>query len=80
MTDDLFETMMAENGFDVTAERSIVYVREADRASLPDGLQDAPGKLFTMHDPEGKCLAVTQDRKIAFALARQNDLTPVSVH
>lgn len=71
---------MSDNPFETKTERSIVYVREADRTALPDHLQKAPGKFFAVHDEEGECLAVTQDRKVAFALARQNDLTPVSVH
>lgn len=58
----------------------IVYVREAEKSELPDHLKSAPGKLFSVHDHEGKCLALTEDRKIAFALARQNDLQPVSAH
>ena len=61
-------------------DRSIVYVREADRSALPEHLRGAPGKYFAVHDLNGECLAVTDDRKVAFALARQNDLTPVSVH
>lgn len=61
-------------------DRSIVYVREADRSALPEHLQGAPGKFFAVHDLNGDCLAVTDDRKVAFALARQNDLNPVSVH
>ena len=58
----------------------IVYVREAERSELPDHLKGTPGKMFAVHDHEGKCLALTEDRKIAFALARQNDLQPVSAH
>ena len=58
----------------------IVYVREAEKSELPDHLKDAPGKVFSVHDDEGKCLALTEDRNIAFVLARQNDLHPVSAH
>lgn len=58
----------------------IVYVREAAPELLPDHLRSAPGKFFSVHDDDGKCLAVTPDRKVAFALARRNDLRPVSVH
>ena len=60
--------------------KPIVYVREAEKSSLPDHLRSAPGKFFSVHDPEGKCLALTEDRRVAFALARQNDLIPVSAH
>lgn len=60
--------------------QAIVYVREADREDLPDHLKSAPGKLFAVHDDDGNCLAVTADRQLAFALAKRNDLVPVSVH
>ena len=60
--------------------KQIVYVREADREQLPDQLKSAPGPVFSVHDQNGMCLAVAQDRSMAFVLARQNDLQPVSVH
>lgn len=60
--------------------QAIVYVREADPETLPDHLKSAPGKLFAVHDDDGNCLAVTPDRQVAFALAKRNDLVPVSVH
>ena len=63
-----------------TPEKPIVYVREADPESLPDHLKAAPGPVFAVHDEDGKCLALAQDRGLAFFLARQNDLSPVSVH
>lgn len=58
----------------------IVYVREADKTALPDHLQDSDDKLFAVHDRDGRCLALAKNRDLAFVLARQNDLTPVSVH
>lgn len=58
----------------------IVYVREANPENLPEHLRDAPGKLFAVHDMSGNVLALTEDRAVAFALARRNDLDPVSVH
>lgn len=61
-------------------QSAIVYVREADPEQLPDKLKGVPGKVFSVHDHDGRCLALAQDRSIAFALARRNDLTPVSVH
>ena len=71
---------MRESTYPKADERSIVYVREADRETLPDHLKDVPGKIFTVHDLAGNCLAISPDRRMAFALARRNDLTPVSVH
>lgn len=63
-----------------TTDQQIVYVREADRETLPDELKSAPGPVFAVHDQDGTCLALAKDRGLAFYLARQNDLTPVSVH
>ena len=71
---------MSDNPFTNPGETAIVYVREADRNALPEHLRKIPGKIYAVHDPEGKCLAISPDRAMAFALARQNDLTPVSVH
>jgi len=58
----------------------IVYVRQANPEVLPDHLKSSADKMFSVHDAEGQVLALTEDRKVAFALARQNDLVPVSVH
>ena len=71
---------MTKNPFTDTSGNDIVYVREADRSELPDDLKAMPGKLFSVHNADGACLAITQDRRVAFALARKNDLAPVSVH
>ncbi|GMG82856.1 hypothetical protein LNKW23_20690 [Paralimibaculum aggregatum] len=62
------------------ALRPIVYVREADRDSLPPELQKAAGKIYAIHDASGNQLALAPDRRHAFALARRNDLLPISVH
>lgn len=64
----------------IPGQQPIVYVREADRADLPEHLRAAPGKIFSIHDPSGRVVAMADDRKVAFALARRHDLTPVSVH
>lgn len=64
----------------LSGRHPIVYVREANRDMLPEHLRAIPGKIFSVHDLSGTCLAITQDRMGAFALAKQNDLHPVSVH
>ena len=71
---------MSENQIKTSGGEPIVYVREANREILPDHLKEAPGKLFAVHDPSGNVLALAADRSVAFAMARRNDLTPVSVH
>ncbi|MFD0978363.1 DUF1150 family protein [Tropicimonas aquimaris] len=66
-----------------TNERPIVYVRPVDLDDLPEELRrQAEGvkDLYAVHDAEGQRLALVRGRKLAFVLARQNDLTPVNVH
>lgn len=71
---------MAERQSQPTAQRPIVYVREAAPETLPEHLRDAPGTVYAVHDAAGKCLALAPDRKVAIALARRNDMIPLSVH
>jgi hypothetical protein len=61
----------------------IAYIRQVDPKGLPDEIRDQiPGDatLWGVHTPEGEVLALARDRAVAFALARQNDLAPVSAH
>ena len=61
----------------------IVYVRPIAVADLPEELREqAEGleQIYSVHRPNGEQLALVNDRALAFALARQNDLAPVSVH
>lgn len=61
----------------------IVYVRPVKVAELPEEVQrQALGldELYAVHDTNGDRLALVRDRKLAFLLARQNDLAPVNVH
>jgi len=63
--------------------RPIVYVRAVSVAELPPIVQSQIGpvrKLYAVHDETGQRLALVHDRNLAFALARQNDLAPVSVN
>lgn len=61
----------------------IVYVKPVDVADLPQEVRDEAGDLqhlYAVHDSDGQQLALVADRKLAFILARQHDLAPVSVH
>lgn len=60
----------------------IVYVREVRPEELPAEAREAAAqrKLYAIHDQSGERLALTDDRGLAFSLARRNDFTPVSVH
>lgn len=60
--------------------QAIVYVREAAPETLPEHLRGSPGKFYAVHDVAGNRLALAPDRRMAFAMARRNDLTPISVH
>ena len=60
----------------------VVYVKSVDVSGLPDDLREAAGnraRLFAVHDSNGQQLALVADRKMAFTLARQNDMLPVTV-
>jgi hypothetical protein len=71
--------------FDFGAEDAerIVYVRPVAVAELPAEVREqAVGmdEIYAVHDADGQRLALVKDRTLAFILARQNDLAPVSVH
>ncbi|SFA99046.1 hypothetical protein SAMN05421688_2158 [Poseidonocella pacifica] len=64
-------------------EAKIVYVRSVAVADLPEDVREqAMGldRLYAVHNADGERLALVKDRKLAFILARQNDLAPVAVH
>lgn len=61
----------------------IVYVRPVAVVDLPDEIREqAEGleTLYAVHRHDGARLALVRDRGLAFALSRQNDLVPLSVH
>jgi len=70
--------------------RKIVYVRPILACDVIDDLHeeygdmsvqiDADATLYSVHDEDGERLALVGDRDLAFAAARQYEMTPVSVH
>ena len=63
--------------------RPIVYVRPVNVADLPEDMREqAMGSetLYALHSADGERLALVRDRRLAFVLARQNDMDPVTVH
>ena len=69
--------------FEAAEQGNIVYVRKVLVADLPSEVQEqAEGieTLFAVHNSAGERLALVRDRKMAFVLARQNDMSPVNVH
>ncbi|MFC2970105.1 DUF1150 family protein [Acidimangrovimonas pyrenivorans] len=72
-----------EFGPETEEGRQIVYVRPVAVDSLPAEVQEQAGgleTLYAVHDSHGERIALVRDRKLAFILARQNDMAPVSVH
>ncbi len=63
--------------------KNTVYIREVATRSLPKEIQaQVPGleRMYAVHDAEGERLALVRERSLAFILARQNELSPVSAH
>jgi hypothetical protein len=69
--------------FNKIGEQRLVYVRPVDVSELPRKMRDQAGdkgQIYAVHSSDGERLALVKDRKLAFALARQNDFAPVNVH
>lgn len=63
--------------------QNIVYVKPVLVADLPADMQTEVGdleQLFAVHNAAGKQLALVANRKLAFHLARENDMQPMTVH
>ena len=63
----------------------IVYIRPVPVDELPAELRaqatlQGGENLYAVHDENGERLALVQGRRLAFMLARENDLAPVNVH
>jgi hypothetical protein len=74
-----------DSKFDFGAEAAdrIVYVRPVKIEDLPQELREKVGRvetLYAVHNTEGERLALVNNRRLAFVLARQHDLSPVTVH
>lgn len=68
---------------DSNKQDRIVYVRAVSVEDLPSELRDQIQEgetLYAVHKSDGERLALVKDRQMAFMLARQNDLSPVTVH
>lgn len=75
--------MNTKYDFHFPNEDRIVYVRSVLVADLPEEVQsqmDGLKTLYAVHNADGERLALVKDRSLAFVLARQNDLAPVTVH
>lgn len=71
------------SGEDRAEDRAIVYVRPVKVSDLPEDVRaQAVGldTLYAVHSAQGEQLALVRDRKLAYVLARQNNMEPVAVH
>ncbi|MEM7487555.1 MAG: DUF1150 family protein [Pseudomonadota bacterium] len=64
---------------------ALVYVRKVQVEDLPKAVQKEArdgglDELYALHRADGEQVALVGNRGLAFSLARQNDLNPVSVH
>ncbi|MEL6549396.1 MAG: DUF1150 family protein [Pseudomonadota bacterium] len=62
---------------------ALVYVKEVAVAELPSEVRAEAGDLehlYAVHNASGEQLALVADRKLAYHLARENDLEPVTLH
>ncbi len=69
--------------FEQDKDEKIVYVRTVNSKDLPEDVRIQVGdveKLYAVHNGEGERIALVKNRREAFILARQNQLSPVAVH
>lgn len=69
--------------FGAETGQKIAYVRSVAVVDLPEELRNQAAGLTTLyavHSAAGERLALVRDRRLAFVLARQNDMVPVTVH
>jgi hypothetical protein len=74
---------MSESQPNPNSSNKIVYIREVAAKDLPKDVQSQIGKLkklYAVHSDQGERLALVKERNLAFVLARQNDLSPVTAH
>lgn len=75
--------MQTKYDFGDAQDNRIVYVRKVAVKDLPLEVRDQIGgidSIYAVHRADGEQLALVRDRAMAFVLARQNDLAPVTVH
>ena len=79
-----------DNAFASLDGRKLVYIRAIAASDVLSDLEgafedaelevEAGAIIYSVHDEDGERLALVGDRELAFAAARQHELTPVSVH
>lgn len=75
---------MMNTKYDLSAlGQNVVYVKHVPVGDLPEEVREQAGELkalYAVHNAEGEQLALVANRRLAFALARQNDMVPMTVH
>ena len=62
---------------------NLVYIKIVAVTELPLDLQRQVGPyktLYAVHKADGERVAVVENRALAYSLARDNDLTPMTLH
>ena len=75
--------MNTKYDFDGRNDERLVYVRPVLVADLPEEVQEQVEDhelLYAVHRADGERLALVTERKMAFHLALENNLAPVTVH
>tara|TARA_R110002072_G_scaffold100327_2_gene220939 strand:- start:106 stop:333 length:228 start_codon:yes stop_codon:yes gene_type:complete len=65
------------------ADDRLVYVKPVAVSDLPDEVREQAGdmkQLFAVHNSHGEQLALVANRRLAFALALENDMSPMTLH
>ena len=89
-SDDQFLSALSRKEFEELGGKRLVYVRPVSVSEVADDLFDEEtgvaidlpedAILYSVHAANGERLALVGDRAIAFAAARQHEMSPVSVH
>lgn len=64
-------------------EDRTVYIRPVSTIDLPEDVRsqiEGMDHVYSVNTAMGERIALVKDRNLAFVLARQHDLAPVSVH
>ncbi|RZO65718.1 MAG: DUF1150 domain-containing protein [Parvularculaceae bacterium] len=88
--DDDFVSALSPKEFEELGGKRLVYVRPVEVAEVADELVDdetgiaidlpEDAILYSVHAANGERIALVGDRALAFAAARQHEMSPVSVH
>ena len=76
-------TMHSKYNFSHFDTDDLVYIKTVAMTELPLDLQRQVGPdktLYAVHKADGERVAVVENRALAYSLARDNDLTPMTLH